>query len=139
MGKQQEELQTLRGGVRDLTALSALPLIWVDEEPPAVGLSFLDILLAGLRADLAYARFDDPRGGCQIEVARAKGDPRAAERAQEIGRALMPALESLSGLSGSVVVPNPLNNQTLRLAFIPLRAGAHGVVAAGSQRADFPD
>src|SRR6202453_1440628 len=85
--------------------------------PLALGLSFLDLLLASLRADLAYARFEDPRGGCEIETARAEGDPHAAERAQEIGQALIPALASLNGASGSVVVPNPLNNQRLRIAF----------------------
>src|SRR3984957_18523381 len=116
MDRQQEELQALRSGVRDLTALSALPLIWVGKELPAVGLSFLDLLLASLRADLAYARFEDPHGGCEIEVARAEGDPHAVERAQEIGQVLAPALESLTGASGSVVVPNPLNNQRLRIA-----------------------
>jgi transcriptional regulator with GAF, ATPase, and Fis domain len=138
MDRQEEELRALRSGVRDLTALSALPLMWIGKELPAVGLSFLDIVLASLRADLAYARLEDPRGGCEIEVARAEADPHAAERAHEIGQALTPALASLNGASGSVVVPNPLNNQRLRIAFVPLRAGARGVVAAGSHRADFP-
>lgn len=138
MDREQEELRVLRSGVRDLTALSALPLMWVGKDVPAVALSFADILLASLRADLAYARFEDPRGECQIEVARAEGDARAAERAQEIGLALTPALASLTGASGSVVVSNPLNNRNIRIAFVPLRTGAQGVVVAGSYRADFP-
>lgn len=130
MDREQEELRVLRSGVRDLTALSALPLTWVGKDVPAVALSFVDILLASLRADLAYARFEDPRGDCQIEVARAEGDARAAERTQEIGLALTPAHASLNGASGSVVVSNPLNNRNIRIAFVPLRTGAQGVVVA---------
>lgn len=134
----ENELGALRTCVRDLTALSALPLIWAGKELSDVGLSFLDLLLASLRADLAYARFEDPRSGCEIEAACAEGNPHATKHAQSIGRALTPALASLNGVSGSVTIPSPLNNQMLKMAFVPLRAGTHGVVAAGSHRADFP-
>lgn len=133
MHDRDEEVRRLRGCVRDLTALGALPLIWVGQEAPAVVGSFLDMLLAALHLDLAYARVNDPRGGPAIEDARADGDPDIGRRAPEIGlpRAALRAL-------APTAVPYPLHSRTLNTAVVPLGIEEQGIVAAGSQRADFP-
>lgn len=73
MDQRDEEFHRLRGCVRDLTALSALPLNWVGQEAPEVVANFLETLLVSLRLDLAYARLEDPQNGSAIEAARADG------------------------------------------------------------------
>jgi hypothetical protein len=56
MDERDEEFHRLRGCVRNLTALSALPLIWVGQEAPEVVASFLETLLVSLRLDLRASR-----------------------------------------------------------------------------------
>ncbi len=133
----QEELQALRSCVRDLTALSALPLIWVGKELTEVVSSFLDLLVASLHADLVYARVEDARTGCEIEAARVEGQD-VAGRAEEIGRALAPALAGSRGAFGSVVVAHPVSKERIKLTVVPLSDGSRGVIALGSHRTDFP-
>jgi transcriptional regulator with GAF, ATPase, and Fis domain len=136
--QRDEELLRLRRCVRDLTALSALPLIWVGQEGLDVVGSFLETLVAVLPLELAYARVEDPRSGSTIEAARADRQPEIASRAREIGCALFPALSSLHGTLGTVVVPNPLRSGMLRIAAVPLNSGEQGMAVAASRRADFP-
>src|SRR4051812_5613866 len=71
--KDEENVASLRACVRDLAALSALPSLWTSRAPDEAVNSFLDVLLSALKADLAYARLDDPRGGEPIEAARTSG------------------------------------------------------------------
>jgi transcriptional regulator with GAF, ATPase, and Fis domain len=130
-----DEVTRLRGCIRDLASLSALPLLWVGQNTRAVVGSFLDVLLAGLRLDLAYARVKDPEGGPLIEAARADAQS-AAPQAEKVGRTLAPILES--GSHG--VVPHPLGTGTIRITVSQLDTGVGegGAVVAGSRRADFP-
>jgi len=134
MDGRDEELRSLRGCVRDLTALSALPLVWVEYETADVIDGFLDTLVGSLRLDLAYARITESREAPAIEAARASGRLEVAQRAQEIGRALAPMLSS----AGVATVPDPLHSETLRIRVLPLGLGEQGAVVAGSRRADFP-
>ena len=135
MDKQGEEVRQLRGCVRDLMALIALPALWVGKEAPDVVGSFLDILMTTLRLDLDYAWVRNPDDGPHIEMARAQSRPDAAQRAQEIGAALKPVLGTLSSSN----VPNPLGGDALQLAVAPLMIGTQDVIVAGSRRADFPN
>jgi signal transduction histidine kinase/ActR/RegA family two-component response regulator len=134
MDSRDAELRSLRACVRDLTALSALPLVWVEYETADVIGGFLDTLVGSLRLDLAYARITEAREAPAIEAARASGRPEVAQRAQEIGRALAPML----GSAAVAAVPDPLQGGTLRIRVLPLALGEQGAVVAGSRRADFP-
>ena len=119
MDQRDEEFHRLRGCVRDLMALSALPLVWVGQEAPEVVASFLETLFASLRLELAYACVEDPRSGSAIEAAHADGQPEIPHRAREIGLALAPAVSLPHGVRETVTVPNPMRSGTLRLAAIP--------------------
>jgi signal transduction histidine kinase/ActR/RegA family two-component response regulator len=134
MDSREAELRSLRACVRDLTALSALPLVWVEYETADVVGGFLDTLVGSLRLDLAYARITESLEAPAIEAARASGRPELAQRAQELGRALAPML----GSAAVATVPDPLQRGTLRIRVLPLGLGEQGAVVAGSRRADFP-
>ena len=67
MDARDEDLRRLRGCVRDLTALSALPLVWVGYATPEVVGGFLDTLVGSLRLDFAYARITESPEGPAIE------------------------------------------------------------------------
>jgi signal transduction histidine kinase/ActR/RegA family two-component response regulator len=134
MDPRDEDLRRLRGCVRDLTALSALPLVWVGSATPDVVGGFLDTLVGSLRLDLAYARITESPEEPAIEAARTHGRPEVARRAQEIGRSLGPML----GSAAVAVVPDPVQGGTLRIRVLPLGLGEQGAVVAGSRRADFP-
>ncbi len=138
MDERGEEFRRLRGCVRDLVALSALPLLWIGQETPEVAGSFLDILLASLGLDLAYARLGDPRGGPAIEAARAHQQPEMARRASEVGCAFALPLGALRGPPRRAEVPNPFGTGILRTVACRLDIGEEGLVVAGSRRADFP-
>jgi transcriptional regulator with GAF, ATPase, and Fis domain len=134
MDTRDEDLRRFRGCVRDLTALSALPLVWVGSATPEVVGGVLDTLVGSLRLDLAYARITESPGGPAIEAARAHARPEVAQRGEEIGRALGPML----GSAAVAMVPNPVESGTLRIRVLPLGLGEQGAVVAGSHRVDFP-
>jgi transcriptional regulator with GAF, ATPase, and Fis domain len=122
----------LRACVRELAALSALPSVWIRHEAREVVASFLDIILAALGLDLAYARVDNPGDETTIEAARSSAlDLR--ERGTEIGLALAPLLASTAPRS----IDNPVEPGKLQVLVLPLEQD-DGVVVAASRREDFP-
>jgi len=133
--KDEELVPILKACIRDLAALSALPSLWVGREPPQVIDSFLDILSAALRLDLAYSRIEDPRGGDTVEAARANGvgQQLSRTRLQELAARLTP----LIGSATSTEIRSPLDSTTLRVAVLPMPTG-EGAVFAASRRPDFP-
>src|SRR4051794_21557352 len=48
------DVQQLRLGLRDLAALSALPVVWTDSDPRCIAESLADALLHMLRLELVY-------------------------------------------------------------------------------------
>jgi transcriptional regulator with GAF, ATPase, and Fis domain len=112
-----------------------MPLLWVGQESHGVVENFLDVLLMGLRLDLAYARIDDPRGGSVIEMSHADGHTHLGARTGEIGIALAPFL----GTELQTAIPHPSDTGMLRISVVPLGVGGSGAFVAGSRRADFPN
>jgi DNA-binding NtrC family response regulator len=131
VGEDEADARVLRACVRDLAALSALPSLWVRREPPEVVESFLDVLLATLRLDLAYMRVEHPKGSGPVEAARTSSPRRP--RPAEIAAALAPYLNS----AANGEIPSPIGPGKLRISVIPLPFG-EGVVVAGSTRVTFP-
>src|SRR3954465_2984396 len=60
----------LRAGLRDLVALSAIPAVWIESEPPAVAAGLADALVGLLQLDFAFVRLSDPGGAGAVEVTR---------------------------------------------------------------------
>lgn len=65
--------------LRDMSALLALPALWVDHEPREIATGLLSVLFSVLRLDGAYARFEDPEADEPLEVWRPSGPRPPAE------------------------------------------------------------
>ncbi len=130
-----ETVPSLRACVRDLAALSALPSLWVGREPGQVLGSFLDIVAASLRLDLAFGRIEDPRSGEMVVAARSgnRGIEVSRTRLEEIVQLLTPLDETTS----TTTIVSPLDGQELRVTVLPVSTGEGSIVAC-SARPSFP-
>ena len=89
---QADELLRLRNTMRDLVALSTLPVVWSRYTPEGIAGSLAEILLHTLSLDLVYVRVRDPRSAGSLEVARGKGLLGETGRVRSVGEALAPWL-----------------------------------------------
>jgi len=122
--------------MRDLVALSALPSLWAARPIAGVVDSFLDVLVAGLRLDFAYARVADPRGKRTIEAARtgANRDSLDLDHTRRIADAFAPYLSNV----GPATIANPIGSGSLRILVLRLGMAKAGDVVIASHRAEFP-
>ena len=135
-----DETKTLRRCVRDLVAISALPAVWMDYDPPRVAESLADVLLSALRADFIYIRVRGRPDEAPVEVTRTTQRVGAADQAQEIATAVAPWLK-LTASDPLPSIPNPIGGGTIRLGITPIgmiHEEEYGVFVAGSLRPDFP-
>jgi signal transduction histidine kinase len=123
----------LRAGLRDLVALSAIPAAWIGSEPPAVAAGLADALVGLLQLDFAFVRLSDPGGAGAVEVTRGRAwtsfpewlEIRLARSARFPGKEVVPDVGDDSARRRGFAVPVGVN-------------GEGGVVAAASERSDFP-
>jgi PAS domain S-box-containing protein len=133
-----DEIKRLNGCINDLTRIVALPAIWMGAKPSEIINSLLDSLLRILRLEFAYARFSRNGDTTPSEAARSAQRHRSNLQARDIGRALEPWLTS-DLPSSSAVVPSPVGEGTLAIAFFPLGLLEQtGILIVGSARPDFP-
>ena len=122
----------LREGLRDLVALSAIPAAWIGSEPPAVAAGLADALVGLLQLDFAFVRLSDPGGAGAVEVTRGSawtGFPEWLEG----------HLATTDPFPRKEVVPDIGDDSPLRGLVVPVGvSGEAGVVAAASERGDFP-
>src|SRR6266849_1086381 len=138
MEKTADEVKRLQSCINDLISVLALPAIWSGNESSQIVGTLLDVLLAMLRLDFAYARLSDPSDGPPIEVVRLTQRQHPHAQPQEVGRALD---RWLSGdqTTSRYVVPNPAGEGEVSIASFSLGLQDEvGVLVAGSRRADFP-
>lgn len=129
-----EEVTRLRAGLKDLAAITALPLSSTSEEPEqAVGF-LLNALLETLQLAFVCVRLTDPEGGACSEVVRVA--PRLAQAVGERGIS-----ETVQALL-SAAPPRArarIGDTDLSLASATLGLqGELGVIVAGSSKRDFP-
>jgi PAS domain S-box-containing protein len=129
----RDEVLRLRGVLRDLVALSAIPAVWIGTEPPAVAAGLADALTGLLQLGFTFVRLSDPGGAGAVEVTRGsawKGFPEWLEchhatNAQFPRKEIVPDVGGSSGLCRGVAIPIGVN-------------GEGGLVAAACERGDFP-
>jgi len=127
-----DEILALRTVLRDLVALSAIPAAWIGREPLAVAGGLADTLIGLLQLDFVSVRLCDPRVAEAVEATR--GDawnafPEWMER----------YLARAGRLSDTEIVPGVDSARRCRGVVIPVGLDSDaGVVAAASDRADFP-
>jgi formate hydrogenlyase transcriptional activator len=133
-----EDIRRLQGCINDLVSLLALPAMWSGREPPQVVGTLLDVLLRLLRLDFVYARLIVLAGGSPVEAVRVARRQKMTRQPLEVGLVLEPWLTRNTPTS-ACVAPNPVGEGEVTIAYfwLGLEKGT-GVVAAGSQRADFP-
>src|SRR5258706_15429083 len=101
------DVRQLRRGLRDLAALSALPVVWTESDPRRIAESLADALLRMLHLELVYILMRDRAYAFPVEVAHTARGPAPTAQAEEIGRALDPWLHT-NGLSGTPsAIANP--------------------------------
>jgi len=127
------EIRALRTVLRDLVALSAIPVAWVGREPAAVAAGLADALTDLLQLDFVFVRLCVPSVAGAVDVTRGKAwktfpewlESHLAESGQLSGMEIIPDV-------GGVVEP-------CRGVVIPVGVHAEGgVVAAACDRIDFP-
>jgi transcriptional regulator with GAF, ATPase, and Fis domain len=131
-----EEIKRLQHCTNDLVSLLAIPAMWSGQEPTQIVSTLLDVLLAMVRLDFAYARVKDSFGEAHIEMVRV-AQPEVLIQ-QEISEALNQLLGDNSQ-NWPQQVPNPSGDGVVSL--FPLRLGLQGeigVIVAGSGRPGFP-
>jgi len=129
------EIRRLRAAVGDLLALSTIPEVWLGREPPAIVAELADVLLESLQLGFAFARLSDPNGLQTVEAMRGdswKTFPEWLHQHFAVAGGQLSRIEIIQGVGGvegscrGIVIPIGVN-------------GERGLVAAASDRVDFPD
>src|SRR3954451_905039 len=133
------DVQQLRRGLRDLAALTAMPVVWTESDPRRIAESLADALSHMLRLELVYILVRDRPYGIPVEVAHTAQGPAPTAQAEEIGRALAPCLNTNDLSRTPTSIANPLGNGMTRIICPPFGIEARGgVLVACSPRANFP-
>src|SRR5688572_5070649 len=114
----QDELGTLRRGVRDLVALTSLPAVWAGSQPQTIAESLSDVLMATLRLDLVYVCLTQRAGEGPLEIARTEKQLIEGQQAQEIGKVFAPLVKP-EAYNQVQSVADPLGNGPIQIAVIP--------------------
>jgi transcriptional regulator with GAF, ATPase, and Fis domain len=131
-----EEIKRLQHCLNDLVSLLALPAIWSGQEPTQIVTTLLDVLLAMVRLDFAYARVKCPFGDARIEMVRIAQPEELMQ--QKIFEALNPLLRD-NPQNWPQQVPNPIRDGDISLFSLGLGLqGEIGAIIVGSERPDFP-
>src|SRR5277367_603703 len=130
---QSAEILRLRATVRDLLALSIIPVVWVAREPPAIATDLADLLIGSLKLDFAFVRLCDPTGYEAVEVIRGDCWKGFREWLQQrfVRFGQVSRTEIVTNVGGveksccGVVIPIGVNSE-------------RGLIAAACDRSDFP-
>ena len=127
--------QELRRSLRELVAASMLPAVWREYDAHQIAQSVTEVLIRmlGLEFALMSVRW---RQGEPVCVARAS-DRAAPDPTAAIRDALGQWLDRYPP-SDAVILGNPLGPGAVRVAFVPVAAGDHALIAAASGLPDFP-
>ena len=122
----------LRTVLRDLVALSAIPVAWIGREPAAVAAGLVDVLTGLLRLDFVFVRLCVPGVDGAVDVTRGnawKAFPEWLEKhLAESG--WFSSMEIIPDVGGGV--------EPYRGVVIPVGVNGEGMVAAACDRAGFP-
>lgn len=131
-----ESIAALWSCIREHTALSALPTVWIGREPAEVLAHVLDFLVTALDLDFVYASVLDVQEGL-LEIARpAAPNGRSRREASAIGSAIKPLLGSMAKMP--IRIPSPIGDKAMvSVIALPLPQN-DGCLVAGSRRGTFP-
>ena len=128
------DVHRLQTALRDLVALSAIPAAWIGGEPPAVAAGLADALVALLQLDFAFVRLCYPNGAGAVDVTRGSAWKRFPEWLEDH------AATSVQFPGKAIVADAGDNSKPCRGVALPIGVnGDGGLVAAASERSDFPN
>jgi signal transduction histidine kinase len=119
--------------LRDLVALSAIPAMWVGREPPAVAMGLADALVELLQLDFVFVRLSARGGVGTVEITRGeawRNFPGWLERHAVTSTQFRAQAAVADVGDGS----RPCRGVAIRIGV----SGEGGLVAAASERGDFP-
>ena len=125
------EIRALRTVLRDLVALSAIPVAWVGREPAAVAAGLADVLTGLLRLDFVFVRLCVPGVDGAVDVTRGNAWKTFPEWLEN-------RLAKGGRLSSMDVIPDVGGVEPCSGVVIPVGFNAEGMVAAACDRAGFP-
>src|ERR1700761_2107603 len=125
------EIRALRTVLRDLVALSAIPVAWVGREPAAVAAGLADVLTGLLRLDFVFVRLCVPGVDGAVDVTRGNAWKTFPEWLEN-------RLAKGGRLSGMDVIPDVGGVEQCSGVVIPVGVNAEGMVAAACDRVGFP-
>ena len=126
------EILRLRTALRDLLAVSTLPVAWVGRQPRDIASGLADLLIGSLRLDFAFVRLCDPTRSAAVEVTRGDGW-------KEFPEWLQRHLAVVRWLSRREIVSDVGGREPSRGLVVPIGVNAEGgLIAAACNRSDFP-
>lgn len=133
-----EDIKHLQRCINDLVSALALPAMWSGAEPAQIVDTLLDALLSMLQLDFVYVRLKETGGQAPIQTVRFAPLQRQIAAPHEIGDLLKQWLGA-DPPEWPPLMRKPLGDRDISI--VPLGLGLQGeigVIAAGSERADFP-
>src|SRR6267142_1189888 len=127
------EIFRLRTALRDLVAVSTIPVAWLGREPSDIAAGVADVLSGSLCLDFAFVRLCDPAGGVAVELTRGNAWKAFPEWLQR-------HLATVGKLSRKEIIPEVGDGaERCRGLVVPIGVNAEGgLVAAACGRPDFP-
>ena len=126
------EIFRLRTALRDVVAVSTIPVAWLGREPAEIAAGVADVLIGSLWLDFAFVRLIDPASGAAVERTRGnawKAFPEWLQRHLAAGALSRNEIISDVGRGG----------ERCRGLVVPIGVGGEGgLVAAACSRPDFP-
>ncbi|GEM_PF-796007 len=124
----------LRQTIRDLMALSGIPVAWIGEEPEQIAKDMAFLLMSALRLAVAHVCLKRP-DGTAVEVSRAEQWPEFSNWL----KGLEGPPRSANGMAIQSRVELPTDRGSLYTLVVPIQMDAEaGWMAVGAQRPEFP-
>ena len=128
MKRRGEEIKQLQRTLRDLVALSTIPVTWINHDPRHLAEGAVDLLMSVLRPSLAYVHLQTAGTDSALEAWRGVHAPEFLQPLQ----GCQPASDSLN-------ITDSVTNTSLHVVVFPLGLeAACGKLAVGSSCVDFP-
>jgi len=132
-----EEVARLRLCLNNLVSVVALPALWTDKAPQQIASMLCDALLGMLNLAFVLVRLNASDGGGPVEIMRVS---EVLKTESEIRSVLARSLDDSAPLQWPARARVSTRDADLYVATARLDVnGEMGIIAAGSERADFPD
>src|SRR6266576_2132378 len=125
------EIHALRTVLRDLVALSAIPVAWIGREPAAVAAGLVDVLTGLLRLDFVFVRLCVPGFDGAVDVTRGNAWKTFPEWLEK-------HLAESGWFASMAVIPDVGGGVPYRGVVIPVGIYGEGMGAAACDRVGFP-